>query len=111
MLGAPRHLVVDLSEETAYSWVKEVPEDSWTVGEKNHPNSVEEVIEMSGATMPHIASDAHRHAFKEIGVNGTSEIPWRFVLGQEDFDKGLRSIIQAAQNAVCYLDQTKYAKT
>jgi|LWDU01.1.fsa_nt_gi hypothetical protein len=111
MLGAPRHLLVDVGDETSYSWVREMPTDVWTMGAASHPHAVEDLITMSGASLPHLATPDHRTAFRQLGVENLSGIPWRFVLGQERFDAGLRKVIQAAQNAVCYLDQGKYAKT
>ena len=111
MLGAPRHLVVEIGDETAYSWVREMPVDVWALGEASHPHALEELITMSGSDLPHLATLDHRLAFRQLGVKDMRGIPWRFVLGQEKFDAGLRKVIQAAQNAVCYLDQGKYAKT
>jgi len=113
VIGTSQHLIVDIAESISYSWCSLSPNNIWTVGAAidEYVLSIEAAAKITGQVIPHIAAEKHIEAFKALGSEDLSSIPWRLVLGQNLFDSGLNCIIQAAQNVICGLDRTNYTKT
>ena len=46
-VGSTKHLMVSkVDEEKSFQWTRNIPEDCWVVGDRSHPNAIEEVAKM-----------------------------------------------------------------
>ena len=106
-----QHLMTD-PDTRSVQWCNEVPSDVWVLGDKNHPMSIQSLLEVLGEDPICMFPDAHKKAFEEVVPEGlNSQIPWRWVLGEKVFMDLLNNALERSRINVCALEESKYEQT
>ena len=111
VLGTELHLLTD-PEKGSIEWRRDTVDDVWVVGDPNHVGSVEALLDVLGKPPLDLFPKRHLKAFRELCAEGTkSQIPWRWVLGDEVYMNRINSIIQRSRDNVCALEESNYDQT
>ena len=111
VLGTELHLLTD-PEKGSIEWRRDTVDDVWVVGDPNHVGSVEALLDVLGKPPLDLFPKSHIKAFHELCAEGIkSQIPWRWVLGDEEYMNRINSIIQRSRDNVCALEESNYDQT
>jgi len=111
VLGTAQHLMTN-PEDATIQWRTDIPAYAWVVGEDSHPNSIEALIHVLGEKPIDLFPRAHIQAFEEICPDGMcSDIPWRWILSDDQYMDRLNMIIEKSRINVCALEDSNYDQT
>jgi len=89
-LGTLDHLAHDGKR---FRWVREIPENSWTFGFKDHSRDIELIAKASGRSITDFYSSPHGRANSIIFEGRDVDVPWMHVLPHNVFHKLLSGIL------------------
>lgn len=111
ILGMHHHLLTN-PDTQAVQWVKDIPENVWVLGNKHHPFSINCLLETLGEEPIRLFPESHIQAFRQLcpeGINGV--IPWRWVLGENEFMDRLNCALERSRINICALKENRYEQT